>query len=100
MQAEEKLPALSLNGVQHEGNDMSGQFTLSHIDLHWSRTEHCIDGLKGDLEMQLNHFDLSFEDYEEASKIPGATIALSLILEVRHLFYNTPLLTSHTPLAF
>jgi len=100
VQAEEKLPALSLNGVQHEGNDMSGQFTLSHIDLHWSRTEHCIDGLKGDLEMQLNHFDLSFEDYEEASKIPGATIALSLILEVRHLFYNTPLLTSHTLLAF
>ena len=83
VQGEEKLPALDLKGVQLEGNDMSGRFTLSHIDLHWSRTEHCVDGLRGDLEMQLNHFDLSFEDYDEASKIPGATIALGLLLEVQ-----------------
>ena len=83
VQAEEKLPALDLKGVQHEGKDMSGRFTLSHIDLHWSRSEHRVKGLRGDLEMQLNHFDLSFEDYDQASQNPGATIALSLILEVK-----------------
>ena len=90
MQGEEKLPALDLKGVQLEGNDMSGRFTLSHIDLHWSRTEHCVDGLRGDLEMQLNHFDLSFEDYDEASKIPGATIALGLLLEVQLALHAEP----------
>ena len=55
---------------------------MSHIDLHWTTSEHCIDGQKGDLEMQLNHFDLSFDDYEEASETPGATIALALIFQV------------------
>ena len=55
---------------------------MSHIDLHWKSSEHCIDGQKGALEMQLNHFDLSFDDFEEASNTKGATIALGLVFEV------------------
>ena len=57
---------------------------MSHIDLHWGTSEHCIYGQKGDLEMQLNHFDLSFDDYEEASEASeGATLALALVFQVR-----------------
>ena len=32
--------------------------------------------------MQLHHFDLSFDSFENAIKVPGATISLSLLFKV------------------
>ena len=55
---------------------------MSHIDLHWKSSEHAIDNQFQRLEMQLNHFDLSYNSYEEASKIPGATLSVGLLFGV------------------
>ena len=62
-----------------------GTFTLAYIDLHWATSEHNVIGQDpADLEMQLHHFDLSFDSYENAVKVPGATISLSLLFKVNH----------------
>ena len=62
----------------------TGSYYLSHIDLHWKSSEHSIDNEFQDLEMQLNHFDLSYNSYEEASKIPGATLSFGLLFKVSY----------------
>ena len=60
-----------------------GKFSLAYIDLHWATSEHTVEGQnQADLEMQLNHFDLSFDSFENAIKVPGATISLSLLFKV------------------
>ena len=62
-----------------------GTFALAYIDLHWATSEHSVAGeTTADLEMQLHHFDLSFDSYENAVKVPGATISLSLLFKVNH----------------
>ena len=62
-----------------------GIFALAYIDLHWATSEHSVAGeTTADLEMQLHHFDLSFDSYENAVKVPGATISLSLLFKVNH----------------
>ena len=63
----------------------TGSYYLSHIDLHWKSSEHSIDNEFQDLEMQLNHFDLSYNSYEEASKIPGATLSVGLLFKVSYI---------------
>ncbi len=57
-----------------------GTYYLGHIDLHWAKSEHFPE--QGNLEMQLNHFDLSYDSYEEASKVPGATLSIGLLFKV------------------
>ena len=60
-----------------------GSYTLGHIDLHWDNSEHIVNGEHtSDMEMQLIHYDMAFDSYEEASKIPGATLSLGLLFRV------------------
>jgi len=83
VQAKE-VPSLILTGVtQNDDSSLDGTFTLAYIDLHWATSEHNVAGQNpADLEMQLHHFDLSFDSFENAIKVPGATISLSLLFKI------------------
>ena len=62
----------------------NGNYTLSHVDLHWDKSEHAEKGAKWDMEMQLNHFDMSYDSFEEAVKVPGATLTVGLFFTVSY----------------
>ena len=36
------------------------------------------------MEMQLNHFDMSYDSFEEAVKVPGATLTVGLFFTVSY----------------
>ena len=60
----------------------TGSYILAHADLHWDSSEHFVNGKKWNLEIQMNHFDLSFDSFEEALNVPGATLSLGLFFAV------------------
>jgi len=78
------VPSVRVSAVKlNDEENLDGTFSLGHIDLHWATSEHAIEQRKADLEMQLNHFDLSYDSYEEAAKVPGATLSIGLLFKIQ-----------------
>ena len=65
------------------------KFVLGAIDLHWGSSEHALDSEKRDVELQFHHFDLAFDNFEEALLIPGAVLSHAVLYKVRVFFAST-----------
>ena len=57
-------------------------YFLGAIDLHWGSSEHAIEGVKGNAELQLHHFDPYYFSFEEALDAEAAVISISMVLKV------------------
>ena len=55
---------------------------MSHIDLHWTTTEHAIDNIKLHMEVQFHHYNNWFDGYEDAIEHHGSTVAIAALFEV------------------
>ena len=79
------VQAKSLPAVQVMTNQAFGRYVLGFIDFHWNISEHYVLGKPADVEAQLHHFDLSYDTYEEAAKVPGALLSIAILFQVNTL---------------